>query len=405
MACRPTALATFWLGCRLSILGLIVVDNPGRIVSTGLNIAVARSQGDIIIRIDGHALIASDFVRENVALLAAHPEAWSVGGPIRHAATTTLGKAVAVAMSHPLGVGNARHRYPEFEGYVEGAQFPAIRRWVFDRIGMFDERLVRNQDDEFNYRIRRAGGKIYVSPRVQYSYFVRERLGQLFKQYFQYGFWRIPVVEKHRRPTTLRQMAPTLFYAACVVLAVAGLWWRAAAARGDSAGSVRHRASPRRRGHGARERSSCVVVGARDHCDHARRLRAGTGLRHLGAVLPFRRLGCSRQDGGNQPLSAALQSPSSTSVRNIVGITAANPHCSMIKRLVDLLVAGVALVVTSPLFLLAAIGIRLASPGPIFYRAKRIGRDLRRVHSDFRSMAHPTERRRQDGYRGREFTM
>jgi succinoglycan biosynthesis protein ExoA len=205
---------------------LVVVDNPGRIVSTGLNLAVARAAGEIILRIDGHALIAGNFVKENVALLAAHPEAWSVGGPIRHAATTTLGKAVSVAMSHPLGVGNARHRYPDFEGYVESAQFPAIRRWVFDRIGPFDEKLVRNQDDEFNYRIGRAGGKIYVSPRIQYSYFVRERLGQLFKQYFQYGFWRIPVIEKHGRPTTLRQMAPTLFYAACVVLALAGLWWR-----------------------------------------------------------------------------------------------------------------------------------------------------------------------------------
>ena len=203
---------------------LIVVENPGRIVSTGLNIAVARASGDIIIRIDGHAVIASNFVRENVSLLAAHPEAWSVGGPIRHVATTTVGKAVGVAMSHPLGVG-ARHRYSEVEGYVESAQFPAIRRWVFDRIGMFDERLVRNQDDEFNYRIRHAGGKIYVSPRVQYSYFVRERIGQLFKQYFQYGFWRVPVIQKHGRPTALRHMVPTLFYVACVVLVMAGLWW------------------------------------------------------------------------------------------------------------------------------------------------------------------------------------
>ena len=101
-----------------------------------------------------------------------------------------------------------------------------IRRWVFDRIGMFDERLVRNQDDEFNYRIRLAGGKVYVSPRVRYVYFVRARIGQLFKQYFQYGFWRIPVIEKQRRPTTLRQTAPTLFYLTCVCLALAGLWWR-----------------------------------------------------------------------------------------------------------------------------------------------------------------------------------
>lgn len=205
---------------------LIVVENPGRIVSTGLNLAVARSRGDVVVRIDGHAHIQSDFLRENVALLAEHPEAWVVGGPIQHAAVTRFGKAVAVAMSHPVGVGDARHRYPEYEGYVESAQFPAIRRWAFDRIGMFDERLVRNQDDEFNYRVHRAGGRIYVSPRVRYSYFVREHIGQLFKQYFQYGFWRIPVLEKHRRPTTLRQLAPTLFYAACMLLALAGLWWR-----------------------------------------------------------------------------------------------------------------------------------------------------------------------------------
>jgi len=205
--------------------GLVVIDNPERIVSTGLNRAVMRARGEVIIRIDGHAVVAPDFVRQNVALLSAHPEAWSVGGPIRHAATTTFGNAVAVAMSHPLGVGNARHRYPGFEGYVESAQFPAIRRWVFERVGMFDDRLVRNQDDEFNYRLRHAGGQIYISPLVQYSYFVRERIWQVFRQYFQYGFWRIPVIAKHRRPTTLRQVAPTLFYAACLVLAFAG-WWR-----------------------------------------------------------------------------------------------------------------------------------------------------------------------------------
>src|SRR5262249_24092184 len=138
----------------------------------------------------------------------------------------TFGRAVALAMSHPLGVGNALHRYPNYEGYAEGTQFPAFRRRVFDEIGLFDERLVRNQDDEFNFRIRRAGGKGFVSSRVRYQYFVRERVGQLFKQYFQYGFWRIPVMVKHRRPTTLRQVVPTLFYAACALLALMALWWR-----------------------------------------------------------------------------------------------------------------------------------------------------------------------------------
>jgi succinoglycan biosynthesis protein ExoA len=129
-------------------------------------------------------------------------------------------------MAHPLGVGNAAHRYAGFEGYTDAAQFPAYRRWVFERVGEFDETLVRNQDDELSYRICRAGGRIYVSPRVQYTYFVRDRPAQLFKQYFQYGFWRIPMMEKHRRPTTLRQLAPSIFHVGVVVLAIAAAWLR-----------------------------------------------------------------------------------------------------------------------------------------------------------------------------------
>jgi len=222
-----------------------------------------------------------------VALLAAHPEAWSVGGPIQHVATTTLGKAVAAAMSNPLGVGNARHRDPGFEGYVDSAQFPAIRRWVFDRIGMFDERLVRNQDDEFNYRIRHAGGKIYVSPRVRYSYFVREHLGQLFKQYFQYGFWRIPVVEKHGRPTTLRQMAPTLFYAVCMLLAVVGWWFGqpllAVILPGSYAVALLLAAAATMRGNGFRVSSYVPVTIATMHAGYALGLGYGIWARFFHA--------------------------------------------------------------------------------------------------------------------------
>jgi GT2 family glycosyltransferase len=202
---------------------LAVIDNPGRIVSTGLNAAIERARGEIIIRVDGHAEIATDFVRQNVALLSEHPEAWMVGGPIVHAGRSRFARAVAVAMSHPLGVGMATHHFSHYEGYVEGAPFPALRRWVFSRVGNFDERLVRNQDDEFNYRIAQAGGKSYVSPRVRYVYYVRESPPKLFRQYVQYSFWRIPVIRKHRRPTTKRQIVPPVFFLAMLVLLVAGL--------------------------------------------------------------------------------------------------------------------------------------------------------------------------------------
>jgi succinoglycan biosynthesis protein ExoA len=122
-----------------------------------------RLEGDIISRIDGHCH-ASDFVSQNVRLLAEHPEAWVVGGPIIHRGTGPFGKATAVAMSHPIGVGTATHRFPGFEGYVDTVQFPTFRRWVFERIGLFDPKLVRIEDDELNYPVVHAGGKMFVSP-------------------------------------------------------------------------------------------------------------------------------------------------------------------------------------------------------------------------------------------------
>jgi len=201
-----------------------VIDNPGRIVPTGLNAALDRSRGEVVIRMDGHVHIAPDFVSQSVALLREHPEAWCVGGPIVHVGTSLFGKAAAAAMSHPLGVGNANHRFADYEGYGEGTAFQAARRWVFDRVGRFDENLVRNQDDEWNFRVVQAGGRIYISRRIRYRYFVRDRILGLFGQYFQYSYWRIPVIRKHGRPTTLRQMIPALFFLLVALLLLIGIW-------------------------------------------------------------------------------------------------------------------------------------------------------------------------------------
>jgi hypothetical protein len=91
-------------------------------------------------------------------------------------------------------------------------------------VGLFDTTLIRTEDDELNFRIVEAGGRIYVSPRVRYVYYVRERLGELYRQYYQYGFWRIPVIRKHKRPTTSRQVVPLFFFFMTAVLLAAG-WW------------------------------------------------------------------------------------------------------------------------------------------------------------------------------------
>ncbi len=195
-------------------------------MSTGLNAAIEQAKGDVVIRLDGHAEIADDFISQNVALLAERPEAWIVGGPIVHVGRNRFSQAAAEAMSSPFGVGMATHRFADFEGYGEGVAFPAIRKWVFERVGTFDEQLVRNQDDEFNYRVNKAGGKVYISGRVRYAYYVRDTVRKLYRQYFQYSFWRIPVIRKHRRPTTLRQIVPPIFFAVMLVLLVVGIWLR-----------------------------------------------------------------------------------------------------------------------------------------------------------------------------------
>lgn len=202
---------------------LVVFDNPQQIVPTGLNEAIRRAKGEVILRLDGHAEIAKDFMRQNVLLLAEHPEAWIVGGPIVHVGRNAFAKAVALAMSSRFGVGNATHRFADFEGYAEGCAFPAVRKWVFDRVGDFDVELVRTEDDEFNYRVTQAGGKVFISPRVRYQYFVRDTPAKLFRQYFQYSYWRIPVIRKHKRPTTLRQVVPVLFFAVMLALVVLGI--------------------------------------------------------------------------------------------------------------------------------------------------------------------------------------
>ena len=203
-----------------------LIDNCARVTPHGLNAAIEVARGEIISRVDGHCRVARNFVSESVRLLAEHPEAWVVGGPIVHRGTTVFGKAAAIAMGHPLGVGLAKHRFPAFEGYVDTVEFPTFRRWLFDRVGTFDTTLVRTEDDELSFRVELAGGKMFVSPRVQYEYYVRERVGNLFRQFFQYSFWRIPVIRKYGRPTTIRQIVPLAFFLAIALLLPIGAWLR-----------------------------------------------------------------------------------------------------------------------------------------------------------------------------------
>ena len=203
---------------------LRIVDNPKRTTPCARNAGIQAARGSYIAILDAHTEYSPTYIRTCLELLLEHPEVCCAGGPIVSRGKSRFGQAVAVAMSHPLGVGNAKHRFPDYEGYAEGACFPMFRRGIFEEVGLFDEELVRNQDDEFNLRIARNGGKIFISPRARCVYFVREAPSLLFRQYFQYGYWRVAVLKKHQRFASLRQAAPTLFFALTVFVA-GGVWY------------------------------------------------------------------------------------------------------------------------------------------------------------------------------------
>lgn len=192
-----------------------LIDNPGRIVPTGLNRALAQARGAIIVRVDGHTEIAPNYVRVAVSELL-RSGADNVGGKMSAVGVGAFGEAVALATSSPFGVGGARFHYSDREEWVDTVYMGAWHRRVFERIGGFDEELVRDQDDELNYRLRKHGGTILLSPRLRSRYTVRGSLRSLWRQYFQYGFWKVRVLQKHPRQMRPRQFVPPTFVAALI---------------------------------------------------------------------------------------------------------------------------------------------------------------------------------------------
>lgn len=184
-----------------------IIDNPEGIVATGLNAALERMSGEIVVRVDGHTIIEPDYVSACVQALTASG-ADNVGGRMDAVGETPLAEAIAVATSSPFGVGNSRFHYATGEHWVDSVYMGAWPREVFDRIGRFDPEMVRNQDDEFNYRLRAGGGRILLTDTIRSQYYNRSSLRALFRQYRQYGYWKVRVLQKHPRQMSARQFVP-----------------------------------------------------------------------------------------------------------------------------------------------------------------------------------------------------
>lgn len=193
-----------------------VIDNPKRIIPAAFNSGVENARGDVIYFLGAHSTVWPDFLSKTVTTLR-ESGADCVGGTIETVGGSFAGQAIATALSHPFGVGNSRYRYSTKAGFVDTVGFGAFRRDVFDRIGRFDEAFARsNEDYEFNYRLRKAGGKVYLNPQIRASYFCRSTLVGLVKQYFRYGLWKTEVILMHPGAFQIRHQVPPLFILALI---------------------------------------------------------------------------------------------------------------------------------------------------------------------------------------------
>lgn len=199
-----------------------VVPNPRGVTPAGLNAAIRATSGDVVVRVDGHAELSPGYVRRAVETMR-RTGAVNVGGVQAARGERPFERAVATAMTSPLGTGGARFHVGGQEGQVDTVYLGVFDRAAGDAVGWFDESLVRNQDYELNVRLRAAGGTIWFDPELWVSYRPRGSVATLARQYHEYGMWKAEVVLRHPESLKLRQFLPAAQLVAQLV-AVAG--WR-----------------------------------------------------------------------------------------------------------------------------------------------------------------------------------
>lgn len=208
-----------------------LLDNPQQVVPYALNKGVEESTGEVVMRIDGHCAYPTNYVSELVRYLY-ELDADNVGGVwnTQPANDTAICQAIALASSHPFGVGGSMHKIGASEIMeTDTVPFGCYKREVFEKTGLFDNDLVRNQDDEFNGRLLNKGGKIFLIPQVIINYTARDSIRKMRKMYYQYGLYKPLVNKKLGAPATIRQFFPLLFLIGLVaggLLSIFSLWIR-----------------------------------------------------------------------------------------------------------------------------------------------------------------------------------
>jgi glycosyltransferase involved in cell wall biosynthesis len=204
-----------------------IVDNTLRSIPSALNSAIKASRGGIIVRLDAHSKPYPDYVERCVAALEEN-RGENVGGvwEIHPGADTWIARSISVAAAHPLGVGDALYRHAKHAVEVDTVPFGSFKRELVDLIGYFDETLLTNEDYEFNTRVRKAGGRIWLDPSIRSIYFSRSTILELGRQYWRYGYWKRRMLSRYANTVRWRQALPPLFVLSLIVFALASLFIR-----------------------------------------------------------------------------------------------------------------------------------------------------------------------------------
>src|ERR1700756_933505 len=187
-----------------------LLDNPKRIVPYALNKAIEEAKGGIIIRLDAHTDYSADYF-EKILEVFKNTDADIVGGPMRIAKGNTVQNAIGYATCTAFGVGNSSFHFPDYKGYADSVYLGAWKKSIFKTTGLFDVAFKRNQDDEFHYRAKSLGFKIYQHPDIKLYYHPRSKFSLLFKQYYQYGLYKPLVLQKIKSALSARHLIPAGF--------------------------------------------------------------------------------------------------------------------------------------------------------------------------------------------------
>jgi GT2 family glycosyltransferase len=203
---------------------LKVVTNEKQLTPFAFNIGIHSIDADYYQIIGARQVIDLSYISKSVKCLENNTAIWCVGGRVQNVYLNECGRTIAAAMATSFGMGLGNFRTLGQSGFVDTVGTPMYQKFVFEKIGYFDENLIRNQDDDFNYRVTNAGGKIYYDHEISLKYYVRGNFNGLWKQFFQYGYWKVYVNKKHKTVTTLRQLVPPLFVLYLMLLVLTSLF-------------------------------------------------------------------------------------------------------------------------------------------------------------------------------------